>query len=41
MMKLDDNLLQVIDKLQKYYEKFKSKWARVISVRKKTKPVTD
>ena len=23
MMKLDDNLLQVIDKLQKYYEKFK------------------
>jgi hypothetical protein len=41
MMKLDENLLQVIDKLQKYYEKFKSKWARVISVRKKTKPVTD
>jgi hypothetical protein len=41
MMKLDDNLLQVIDKLQKYYEKFKSKWAKVISVRKKTKPVTD
>jgi hypothetical protein len=39
MMKLDENLLQVIDKLQKYYEKFKSKWARVISVRKKTKPV--
>lgn len=41
MMKLDENLLQVVDKLQKYYEKFKSKWARVISVRKKTKPVAD
>jgi hypothetical protein len=41
MMKLDDNLLQVIDKLQKYYEKFKSKWARILASRKKTKPDTN
>ena len=26
-----------IDKLKKYYEKFKSKWAKVIAGKKKTK----
>jgi hypothetical protein len=38
MVRLDENFLQSIDKLQKYYEKFKSKWAKVIASRKKTKP---
>jgi hypothetical protein len=37
MLKLDENLLQVVQKLQTYYEKFKSKWAKVIANRKKTK----
>ena len=38
MVKVDENFLSSIDKLQKYYEKFKSKWAKVIASRKKTKP---
>lgn len=37
MMKVDENFLQFITKLKKYYEKFKSKWARVLANRKKTK----
>lgn len=37
MLKLDENLLQVVQKLQTYYEKFKSKWAKIIANRKKTK----
>ena len=36
MMKLDENLLDMVTKLQTYYEKFKSKWAKVLAVRKKT-----
>jgi hypothetical protein len=36
MMKLDENLLDMITKLQTYYEKFKSKWAKVLAARKKT-----
>jgi hypothetical protein len=36
MMKLDENLLDVVTKLQTYYEKFKSKWAKVLAARKKT-----
>lgn len=36
MMKLDENLLEMITKLQTYYEKFKSKWSKVLSSRKKT-----
>jgi hypothetical protein len=38
MTKVDDNYLDFLDKLQVYYEKFKSKWAKVIAERKKTKP---
>ena len=38
MMKLDENLLTTVNKLQTFYEKFKSKWAKVLAVRKKTKP---
>ena len=36
MMKVDENYLDMINKLQTYYEKFKSKWAKVIASRKKT-----
>jgi len=35
-MKLDENLLEMVTKLQTYYEKFKSKWAKVLATRKKT-----
>jgi hypothetical protein len=38
MTKVDDNYLDFLNKLQVYYEKFKSKWAKVIAERKKTKP---
>lgn len=37
MIKLDDKLTEMISKLTSYYDKFKSKWAKVISTRKKTK----
>jgi len=36
MMKLDENLLDMVTKLQTYYEKFKSKWAKILAARKKT-----
>jgi hypothetical protein len=36
MIKLDENLTELITKLTTFYEKFKSKWAKVISSRKKT-----
>jgi len=36
MMKLDKNFLDMLNKLQVYYEKFKSKWARILANRKKT-----
>ena len=35
-LQVDDNFLNTITKLQNYYEKFKSKWAKVIASRKKT-----
>jgi hypothetical protein len=38
MIKLDDNLVELINKLTSFYEKFKSKWAKVVSQRKKTQP---
>ena len=37
MTQIDQNYLDFITKLQKFYEKFKSKWAKVIADRKKTK----
>ena len=40
MVKVDENFLDAINKLQTYYEKFKSKWARILASRKKTKPET-
>lgn len=36
MMKVDENYLDVLNKLQTYYEKFKSKWAKILASRKKT-----
>lgn len=37
MVKVDEGFLELINKLQRFYQKFKSKWGRVISNRKKTK----
>jgi hypothetical protein len=37
MMKVDDKFVELLNKLKTYYEKFKSKWAMVLSSRKKTK----
>lgn len=36
MIKLDEDLVEFINKLTTFYEKFKSKWAKVIAQRKKT-----
>ena len=41
MVKVDENFLDAVNKLQTYYEKFKSKWARILASRKKTKPDTN
>jgi len=37
MIKVDDELIEVLNKLRAYYEKFKSKWALIIASRKKTR----
>ena len=39
MTKIDENYLDMISKLQTYYEKFKSKWAKILASRKKTKQI--
>ena len=39
MIKLDDSLVELINKLTAYYQQFKSKWAKVLASRKKTKNV--
>jgi len=36
MIKLDTNLVELINKLTSFYDKFKSKWAKLLSQRKKT-----
>lgn len=41
MVKVDENFLNSINKLQTYYEKFKSKWAKIIASKKKTKPTEE
>jgi hypothetical protein len=41
MIKLDQTLVELIGKLTSFEEKFKSKWAKVISLRKKTKQVEE
>lgn len=37
MIKVDDELIETLNKLRTFYEKFKSKWALIIASRKKTK----
>ena len=37
MVKVDEDFLNMINKLQQYYQKFKSKWSRLLAGRKKTK----
>lgn len=37
MIKVDEGFLSTINKLQQYYQKFKSKWGKVLASRKKTK----
>ena len=39
MIKLDESLVELINKLTTYYEQFKSKWAKILASRKKTKSV--
>jgi hypothetical protein len=36
MIKADDEFLGLITKLNTYYQKFKSKWAKILASRKKT-----
>ena len=36
MIKLDDKLVELTNKLTSYYDKFKAKWAKVIATRRKT-----
>lgn len=36
MTKLDDEFEEIIQKLKSYYQKFKSKWAKILGSRKKT-----
>jgi len=36
MLKTDAEFLELLNKLKTYYEKFKSKWAKILSSRKKT-----
>jgi hypothetical protein len=36
MMQIDDEFLEMIQKLKSFYEKFKTKWSKVIAIRKKT-----
>jgi hypothetical protein len=39
MLKLSQETMEVIEKLNNYYEMFKSKWAKLLSYRKKTRSV--
>jgi hypothetical protein len=40
MVKVNEDFLTFINKLKQYYDKFKSKWAKVLASRKKT-PTND
>ena len=33
MVKVNEEYLELINKLQNYYEKFKSKWSKIVSSR--------
>jgi hypothetical protein len=41
MMKVDQDFLELLNKLQGYYEKFKSKWSKVLASRKKTRETNE
>jgi hypothetical protein len=41
MVKVDNEFLELINKLQQYYQKFKSKWSRILASRKKTRETND
>jgi hypothetical protein len=36
MVKIDEEFLDRINKMQQFYQKFKSKWGKVLAIRKKT-----
>jgi len=36
MVKMDEKFLDMVGKLKTYYDKFKSKWAKVLAIRKRT-----
>lgn len=38
-IKVDEDFLETINKLQQFYEKFKSKWAKILAQRKRTRSV--
>ena len=37
-IKVDEDFLNMVNKLQQFYEKFKSKWSKILASRKRTKP---
>ena len=41
MLKVDEDFLELINNLQQYYQKFKSKWSRILASRKKTGETND
>lgn len=36
LIKIDDEFLQMVNRLQQFYQKFKSKWAKILANRKRT-----
>lgn len=36
MLKVDDDLMELIEKIKKYYDKFRAKWSKIIASRKET-----
>lgn len=41
MIKADDVFLELVNNLKSFYDKFKSKWGKIIAMRKKTKKSND
>lgn len=41
MIKVDQNFIDLVNKLQSFYEKFKSKWSKILAGRKKTKETNE
>jgi hypothetical protein len=39
IMKLDDEFLETLNKIKKYYQVFESKWSKILAVRKKTEDI--